>query len=94
MDLDKMSFGEYLYRLRAEHQFSQKVVADKLGIDISMLSKIEHGDRYVQSHMIPAIAELFELDFRSLQIKFLAGKLINDFGEEPHFYDTLKTIIE
>lgn len=33
----KIDFGQYLLHLRTEHNLSQKIVADRLGIDISML---------------------------------------------------------
>lgn len=59
----KINFGEYLHQLRMKHQLPKKVVADKLGIDISLLSKIEHGERFVQAHMLIGIAEMFELDY-------------------------------
>jgi transcriptional regulator with XRE-family HTH domain len=42
MSHGKIDFGEYLHQLRKNHKLSQKIVADKLGIDISMLSRIEH----------------------------------------------------
>ena len=71
MSHGKIDFGEYLHQLRTEHKLSQKKVADKLGIDISMLSKIEHGERQVQSHMLMPVAELFDLDYKMLQIQFL-----------------------
>ena len=37
-----IEFGIYLQGLRKEKKYSLKIVADKLGIDISLLSKIEN----------------------------------------------------
>lgn len=88
----KINFGKYLHQLRTKNKLSQKVVADKLGIDISLLSKIEHGERYVQGHMLIGIAELFKLDFRDIQIKFLCQKMEEEFGGEPYFYEAIKII--
>jgi len=90
----KIDFGEYLHQLRTKHKLSQKIVADKLGIDISMLSKIEHGERKVQSHMLKPVAELFDLDYRFLQIQFLNQKIENEFGDEPFFEETLELILK
>lgn len=89
MNHGKIDFGEYLHQLRTEHKLSQKKVADKLGIDISMLSKIEHGERQVQSHMLIPVAELFDLDYRMLQIQFLNQKIENEFGQEPYFFEAV-----
>ena len=45
MSSGRIDFGEYLHELRTTNGYSQKKVADKLGIDTSLLSKIEHGER-------------------------------------------------
>ena len=84
-----LDFGLYLHQIRKEHKFSQKIVADKLGIDISMLSKIENGERQVQSHMIKPVADLFGLDYRVLQIQFLNQKIEEEFGTEPYFFEAV-----
>ena len=86
----KLNFGEYIHQLRKEHRLSLKIVADKLRIDISMLSKIEHGERQVQSHMLMPVAELFDLDYRMLQIQFLNQKIENEFGDEPFINEALQ----
>ena len=90
MSHGKIDFGEYLHHLRKEHNLSQKIVADKLDIDISMLSKIEHGERQVQSHMLMPVAELFDLDYRMLQIQFLNQKIENEYGNEPFINEALQ----
>lgn len=87
---EKINFGDYLHQLRIKHQLPQKVVADKLGIDISLLSKIEHGERFVQAHMLIGIAELFELDYRTLQIQFLNQRMEEEYGDEPFFRESLQ----
>ena len=92
MSQGKIDFGEYLHQLRTEHKLSQKIVADKLGIDISMLSKIEHGERQVQSHMIKPVSELFDLDYRMLQIQFLNHRIESDYGDNPYFIETINLI--
>lgn len=40
-----IEFGTYIHGLRKEKKYSLKIVADKLGVDISLLSKIENGER-------------------------------------------------
>lgn len=92
MSSGRIDFGEYLLELRTSAGYSQKKVADKLGIDVSMLSKIEHGKRQVQGHMLKFIAELFDLDFKEIQIQFLNQKINEQYGEEPYFNETVKTL--
>ncbi|MCX6293778.1 MAG: helix-turn-helix transcriptional regulator [Sphingobacteriales bacterium] len=89
MSHGKIDFGEYLHQLRKEHKLSQKIVADKLGIDISMLSKIEHGERQVQSHMLKSVSELFDLNYRTLQIQFLNQRIEDEFGKEPFYKEAI-----
>jgi len=69
-----------------------KNVADHLDIDISSLSKIEHGERQLQGHMIRPIAELFNIDYKSIQILFLNYKIETEFGDEPYFLEAINVI--
>ena len=89
MSHGKIDFGVYLHELRTTSNFSQKKVADRLGIDISLLSKIEHGERQVQSHMLKPVAELFKLDYKEIQMKYLNQKIEKEFGDEPFFCEVL-----
>lgn len=92
MGSENIGFGEYIHQLRTARGLSQKIVADKLGIDISMLSKIEHGERYVQKHMLKGISELFELDFKKLQFDFLKNKIELEYSHDPFFRDVVVEI--
>ena len=82
-------FGNYIHNLRKEKKYSLRIVADKLGIDISLLSKIEHGERQIQSHMLKGIAELFDLDYKQIQIDYLKQKIDDLFGNEPYFNEAI-----
>jgi transcriptional regulator with XRE-family HTH domain len=94
MSSGKVDFGEYLLELRTTNCYSQKKVADKLGIDISLLSKIEHGERQLQSHMIKPLSELFKLSYKDLQIQFLNQRIEEQFGEEPYLIETIETFLK
>ena len=84
--------GNYLRELRQSRGLSLKDVSDQLGIDFSMLSKIEHGERQLQSHMIAPIADLFEIDFKSIQIQFINQKILQEFGDEPYLNEALQIL--
>jgi len=90
----KIDFGAYIHQLRTEHQYSLKKVADKLGVDISLLSKIEHGERQVQGHMLKPIADLFKLNYKEIQIQFLNQKIEADYGDEKFFNEVIMHIYE
>ena len=94
MSSGKIDFGEYLLHLRTTNGYSQKIVADKLGIDISMLSKIENGERQLQSHMLSGLSELFDLDYKEIQIQLLNQRIENDYGDQPYLKETLEKYLK
>jgi transcriptional regulator with XRE-family HTH domain len=87
------SIGSYLHEHRIKRGMSLKMVADHLDIDISLLSKIEHGDRQIQSYMLKGICDLFQLDYRAMQIEYLNEKIESEFGDEPYLIESLTTYI-
>jgi transcriptional regulator with XRE-family HTH domain len=89
---NQIEFGTYIHGLRKNKKYSLKIVADKLGIDISMLSKIENGERQLQFHMLNGLSELFDLDYKELQIQLLNQRIENEFGKEPYYQDVIKII--
>jgi transcriptional regulator with XRE-family HTH domain len=89
-----IEFGTYIHSLRKEKKYSLKIVADKLGIDISLLSKIENGERQLQSHMLNGLSELFDLNYKEMQIQLLNQKIDEQFGNEPFFNEAIKKISE
>jgi len=84
-----IEFGTYIHQLRKAKKYSLKIVANKLGIDISLLSKIENGERQLQSHMVDGLSELFDLDYKELQIQLLNQKIESEFGNEPFFSEVV-----
>jgi transcriptional regulator with XRE-family HTH domain len=87
-----IEFGTFIHGLRKEKKYSLKVVADKLGIDISMLSKIENGERQLQSHMLNGLSELFDLDYKEIQIQLLNQRIDEHFGNEPFFNEAINKL--
>jgi transcriptional regulator with XRE-family HTH domain len=85
-----IEFGTYIHGLRKERKYSLKIVADKLGIDISLLSKIENGERQLQSHMINGLSELFDLNYKEMQIQLLNQKIEHEYGDEPFINEALQ----
>jgi transcriptional regulator with XRE-family HTH domain len=86
------SIGNYLQNLRKERKMSLRDVADHIGIDVSMLSKIEHGERQLQTHMLKDLCEIFRIDYKMMQIQLLNQKMNEQFGEEPYFNEAIKIL--
>ena len=89
---NQIEFGTYIQGLRKEKKYSLKIVADKLSIDISMLSKIENGERQLQSHMLIGLSELFDLDYKEIQIQLLNQRIDEHFGNEPFFNEAINKL--
>ena len=86
------NFGELILTQRKKRNLPLRKVAAVLDIDTSTLSKIEKGERQANSKMIPVIAEIFGLDFKELQIRYLSQKLNDEFGNEPFFDEALNIL--
>ncbi len=83
------TFGNYLKHVREQKSIPQRIVAHRLNIDTSTLSKIELGERRITISMIKGLAEVLGLDYRDLQIKFISEKIISDFKNQPFLKDAL-----
>ena len=87
-------FGALISSQRKLKKLPLRKVAAALDIDTSTLSKIEKGERAASSKMIPVIAELFELDFKELQVNYLKQTLSDEYGSESFFKEALNLINE
>lgn len=86
--------GRYLHTIRKERKMSLREVSEYIGIDISMLSKIENGERQLQSHMLKPLTKLFNLDFKEFQIQFLNQKIDQEFGSQPYLKESLEKYLQ
>jgi transcriptional regulator with XRE-family HTH domain len=82
-------FGALIGSQRKQKKLPLRKVAAALDIDTSTLSKIEKGERPANSKMIRVIAELFGLDFKEMQIRYLSKKMHDEYGSEPYFEEAL-----
>lgn len=88
-----IGIGSYLQKLRKERKMSLRQVADHIGIDVSLLSKIEHGERQLQSHMIAPLADFFRIDYKSIQIQYINQKMNHEFGNEPFIEEAVSKFL-
>ena len=87
-------FGSYLKHIREQKSIPQRIVAHRLNIDTSTLSKIELGERQITISMIQGLAEVLGLDYRDLQIKYISEKILTEYKDQPYLLDSLQKVIE
>lgn len=87
-------FGAFIKEKREAKGIPQRIVAYRLNIDTSTLSKIELGERQVNIDMIRGLADVLELDFKLLQIKFVSEKILSDYTGQPFLKEALKEAID
>ena len=83
-------FGEQVRLLREEARLSLREVAAQIGIDTSLLGKIERNDRQPTKEQIKLIAKFFNLDEKDLIKEFISDQIAYKILEEEADIDTLK----
>lgn len=86
------SFGSYIKQIREQKSIPQRLVAYRLDIDTSTLSKIELGERQVTINMITGLAEVLGTDFKNLQVKYITEKFMADYKDQPYLSEALDNI--
>lgn len=87
-------FGAYIKTTREAKGIPQRIVAHRLNIDTSTLSKIELGERQVNIDMIKGLSEILELNFKELQIRFISDKILSDYANQPFLKDAISIIMK
>ena len=84
------TFGEQVRTIREEAKLSLREVAEKIGIDTSLLGKIERSERQPTKEQIKHVAKYFKLDEKDLLKEFLSDQIAYKILEEEADIDTLK----
>lgn len=74
----KETIGEYIHRLRVSQGFTLTQLGALLGVDSGALSKIENGKKGLDKKSLPALAEIFELDYEDLKREFFSELIARD----------------
>lgn len=86
---DIVTFGEHIRCLRKDTMLSLREVAERIGIDSSLLGKIERNDRQPTREQIKLIAEFFKLDEKTLVKELISDQIAYKIIEEADI-ETLK----
>lgn len=84
------SFGEHLRKLREEADLTLKLVSEQIGMDASLLAKIERNERPPTKHIIKQIAMFFKVDEKELHHDFLSDQIAYKILEEEADLSILK----
>jgi len=85
-----ITFGERLRNLRAEANLSLREVSSEMGIDASLLGKIERDERLPTKEQVKQAAAFFRLDEKQLTKEILSDIFAYKIIEEEVDLDTLK----
>jgi transcriptional regulator with XRE-family HTH domain len=75
-------FGERIKELREKNNLLQREVANLLGIDTPMLSKMERGERKARKDQVFQFAQVFKINPHELRIAWLADQVLDILKNE------------
>jgi transcriptional regulator with XRE-family HTH domain len=84
------TLGEQVRKLREGEKLSLKYVADKIGIDTSLLGKIERNERQPTKEQIKRVANYFNLEEKYLLKEYLSDQIAYKILEEEADITILK----
>lgn len=88
------SFGEHLRNLRENQNLTLKSVAERIGIDTSLLAKIERNERQPTKQIIKLVSDFFNCDEKELLNNFLSDQIAYKILDEEADLSILKVAEE
>lgn len=88
------TLGEQLRTFREDANLSLREVASKIGIDTSLLGKIERSERQPTKEQIRQVATFFKVNEKQLMKEMLSDQFAYKIIEEDADLDTLKVAEE
>lgn len=79
-----MYLGELIKSHREQEQLSQKVVADAIGVDVPMYSRMERGQRPIKKEQIKILSNLLKIQEVELYKYWVAEKVYNIVADEDN----------
>ncbi|MBU1014622.1 MAG: helix-turn-helix domain-containing protein [Bacteroidetes bacterium] len=82
--------GEIIRTKREKKGLLLRHVSAQLDIDTAILSKIEHGERKATREQITKLAEILEINKKSLLVQYLSEKILYELKDEELGIQALK----
>lgn len=80
--MKNLNFYETIRQRRVQLHLTQKEVAEAIGVDIPMYSRIEKGTRPIKEEAISILASILQCDLANLRKLWLTDKVISVVNEE------------
>ena len=93
-NISKMTFGNYIRKLREEKQLLLREVASQMNIDTALLSKIERGTRIARKEQVEDLAKALNKSKNELLNFWMADKIVNILKDESNSTEILKKVEE
>ena len=93
-NISKMTFGNYIRKLREEKQLLLREVASQMNIDTALLSKIERGTRMARKEQVEDLAKALNKSENELLNFWMADKIVNMLKDESNSTEILKKVEE
>lgn len=88
------TFGDTIKKLREERNLTLREVAETIGIDTSMLGKIEKNNRKPTKSNIEKLAHYFKVDEKDLTIAFLSDTVAYQIMDEEQYATEVLKVAE
>jgi transcriptional regulator with XRE-family HTH domain len=75
-------FGELIRKMRQDREEPLRVVAAAVGIDSTLLSKLERGERFPTEAQISKFSKFFKVPEHELKGRVIADKVISEYNDE------------
>jgi transcriptional regulator with XRE-family HTH domain len=84
------TLGERIRHMRESAKLSLRGLSEQVGIDMSLLGKIERGERQPTIEQIKWIAKYFKIDVKDMMKEYLSDQIANRIINENADIDILK----
>lgn len=78
----RSTFGEWLRQHREARNWPMRKVAALLDVDVSIVSRLEKGQRHPQRNYVEKLATIFEEDAGALLVLFLSDRVAYELADE------------
>lgn len=89
----KATFAEAIRKMRHERKEPLRIVAAAIEIDSTLLSKLEHGERFPTEAQISRFAKFFNVPEGELKGRVIADKITSEYKDDEaslHAADILR----
>ncbi|MBK6542928.1 MAG: helix-turn-helix transcriptional regulator [Flavobacteriales bacterium] len=76
---DTSTFSEFIRKMRVERDEPLRVIAAAVGIDSTLLSKLERAERFPTEEQVVRFAKYFKVSLAELQGKVIADKVLTKY---------------